>query len=57
MAKKPASSKKLLNKDFITGLLLGFLITFLFLFIVKPMLMPDPAVAPTGDYQGYRYDR
>lgn len=43
---KAVTPQKFRQKDYITGLLLGFLISIFLLLIIKPMLMPKPAVAP-----------
>ena len=51
---KAVSSKKV-SRDFVTGLLLGFLVTIYILLILMPMIMPDPAVAPVKyDYNNWR---
>lgn len=52
---KSSTAKNLFSKNFITGLLMGFLITMFMLLIVKPMLMPKPAVAPSDELQYVDY--
>lgn len=46
---------KRLSRDFVTGVLLGFLVTIYILLILMPMVMPESAVAPVKyDYNNWK---